>query len=180
MMVMLGVLSDPSLHIHASKGFKKVGQSIDLHGEEDLEVCREAGVLWNEPTTDGYPNMRAKIDAELQDLKEEFEAGRLTWCERDVKRLISKYPARKKVDQVLENLGEDFYHDSVHHLVSGDLPAVAAGKVETELPAVAAGEANAQEGEDDSTSSEADSNDEREDFSTIAVASDGLPAVAAG
>ena len=141
-------------------------------------VCREAGRLWNEQATDGYPNMRAKIDAELQDLKEEFDSGGLTWCEADVLRLITKYPVHEKIDRVLENLGEDFYHDSVHRLESDDLPAVAAGKVEAELSAVAAGGANAQEGEDDSTSNEADSNDEREDFSTIAVASDGLPAVA--
>ena len=108
MTVMLGVLSDPALHIHASKGFKKVGHAVDLHGEEDMQICREAGMLWNEPTTDGCPNMRAKINAELQDLKEEFDAGRLTWCERDVKRLISKYPVHEKTDRVLENSGEDF------------------------------------------------------------------------
>ena len=109
---------------------KKVGQSIDLHGEDDLEVCREAGVLWNEPTTDGYPNVRAKIDAELQDLKDEFESGGLTWCERDVKRLIDPYPKHVRVDRVLENLGEDFYHDSIHRLLKDDMPAVAAGEAE--------------------------------------------------
>ena len=73
----------------------------------------------------------------------------------------------------LKNLGEDFYYDSVHRLEGVDLPAIATGEVEAGLPAVAAGEANAQEGEDDSTSNEDDSNDERKDFSTIAVASDG-------
>ena len=168
MTVMLGVLSDPALHIHASKGFKKVGDAVDLHGKEDLLICREAGVLWNEPTTDGYPNMRAKIDAELQDLKEEFDSGGITFCERDVKRLIDPYPKHDKVDRVLENLGEDFYHDSVHRLENS-----------AELSAVATEDADAQAGEDDSTSDGADSNDEREDFSTIAAASDHLPAVAA-
>ena len=64
MTLMLRVLSDPKLHIHASKGFKKTGHAVDLlSNKEDLEICRVAGVLWNERTTDGYANMRAKIDA---------------------------------------------------------------------------------------------------------------------
>ena len=179
MTVMLGVLSDPALHIHASKGFKKVGHAVDLHGAEDLLICREAGELWNEQTTDGYPNMRAKIDAELRELKEEFDSGGLTWSERDVKRLITPYPKHEKVDQVLENLGEDFYHDSVHRLHDDVVPAVAAGTDTAELSAVATVDADAQTGESDSTSNDADSNDEREDFSTLAVAGDDLPAVAA-
>ena len=168
MTLMLSVLSDPALHIYAAKGFKKVGDAVDLHGQEDLLVCREAGVLWNEQTTDGYPNMRAKIDAELRELKEEFDSGGITFCERDVKRLIDPYPRHDKVDRVLENLGEDFYHDSVHRLED-----------RAELSAVATEGADAQAGEDASTSDGADSNDEREDFSTIAAASDHLPAVAA-
>ena len=122
--------------------------------------------------------MRAKIDAELQELKEEFDAGGITWSERDVKRLIAPYPKHEKVDQVLENLGEDFCHDSVHRL-HNDVPAVAAGTDKAELSAVATVDADAQAGESDSTSNDADSNDEREDFSTIAVAGDDLPAVAA-
>ena len=179
MMVMFEVLSDPALHIHAAKGFKYVGHAVELHGKEDQIICREAGVLWNETTTDGYPNMRAKINAELQELKEEFDSGGLTWCEADVLRLITKYPVHDKIDRVLENLGEDFRHDSLHRLDNDDLPAVAAGQNEAELSAVAAGDADAQAGDDDTTSNGADSNDEREDFSTIAVASDDLPAVAA-
>ena len=78
MAVMLSVLSDTALHLRAAAGFKSVGQSIDLHGDEDALVCREAGVLWNEPTTDGYPNMRAKIDAELTCVEEEWKPGELT------------------------------------------------------------------------------------------------------
>ena len=66
-------------------------------------------MLWNEPTTNGYANMRAKIDAELQDLKDEFDSGGLTWCERDVKRVITPYPKHEKHDKVLERLGEDFH-----------------------------------------------------------------------
>ena len=179
MKVMLGVLSDPALHIHASKGFKKVGHAVDLHGKEDMQICREAGELWNEPTTDGCPNMRAKINAELKILKEEFDAGDLSWSERNVRRLIDPYPKHDKVDKVLENLGDDFYHDHIHRLENTDMPAVAAGKHEAGLSAVATGDADVPAEASDSDSSDADSNDEREDFSAVAVASDDLPAVAA-
>ncbi len=63
--LMFSVVKDPALHIAASSGYKKVGQSIDLYGKEDMLVCREAGTFWNEETTDKFPSMRAKIDSEL-------------------------------------------------------------------------------------------------------------------
>ena len=69
---------------------------------------------------------------------------------------------------MLERLGEDFYHDSVHKLFG-----------EPELSAVATEAASAEAEEDDSTSDDEDSNEECEDFSKIAVAGDDLPAVAA-
>ena len=56
------VMSNPALHKHASDGYKKTGQSIDLHGKEDALVTREAGVFWNEKTTCGLPDMRAKLN----------------------------------------------------------------------------------------------------------------------
>ena len=120
MVLMLEVLSDPALHMQAAKGYKSVGQSIDLHGREDELVCREAGVYWREKTTDGWPSMRPKIDAELAAVEDEFKNGGITWCQKDVQRLIRAYPAHKKVDRVLANLGEDFYHDDIHCLEDGD------------------------------------------------------------
>ena len=63
--LMWSVLADPDLHKHASDGFKKVGQSIDIHGAEDAMVCREAGNYWNAETSDHYASMRHKIDEEL-------------------------------------------------------------------------------------------------------------------
>ena len=120
MLLMLEVLSDPALHKRASEGYKKVGQSIDLYGKEDELVCREAGVFWREQTTDGYASMRQKIDDELAAVADEFASGGITWCERDVKRLITPYPCHRKVDRVLKNLGEDFYHDDIHCLTAGD------------------------------------------------------------
>ena len=123
MEVMFEVLSDSRKHELAAEGFKKVGQSIDLHGREDALVCREAGIFWNEETTDHYPNMRAKIDAELAAVAEEWEAGRLTWNHRVVRRLIAPYPVNKQVDRVLAKLGEDFGCDGLEEL-GGEVPGV--------------------------------------------------------
>ena len=120
MELMFEVMSNTALHKAASAGFKKVGQSIDLHGGEDESVCREAGVFWNEETTDKYPNMRAKINVELAAVAGEVASGGLRWCQGDVLRLITPYPTNKKVDQILEALAEDFYHDDVHALINGD------------------------------------------------------------
>ena len=116
MLLMLEVLSDPELHKHASDGYKKVGQTIALDGSEDSLVCREAGTFWNEETTDKWPSMRPKIDAELAAVADEFQAGGITWCEKDVRRLIAPYPTNKAADRVLENIGDDFYHDDIHSL----------------------------------------------------------------
>ena len=121
MLLMLEVLSDPALHKQASEGYKKVGQSIELYGREDELVCREAGVFWNEETTDKkYPSMRPKINAELAAVADEFRSEGITWCQHDVKRLITPYPKHEKVDRVLANIGDDFYHDDLHSLTNGD------------------------------------------------------------
>ena len=120
MMLMLGVLSDPALHMRAAQGYKYVGQSIDLDGAEDELVCREAGKFWNEETTDQFSSMRPKINVELAAVADEFASGGITWCQRDVMRLMTPYPPRKKVDRILERLGDDFYHDDVHCLTNGD------------------------------------------------------------
>ena len=41
MELMLEVLSDPGLHARAADGYKKTGQSIDMHGPEDELICRD-------------------------------------------------------------------------------------------------------------------------------------------
>jgi len=119
MLLMYDVLSDPQLHKDASKGYKKVGQSVDIDGQEDALICREAGQFWNEETTDSYPSMRPKIDAELAVVADEVSSGGLTFTQHDVRRLITPYPPRRAVDRVLAKLGEDFYHDDVHELENG-------------------------------------------------------------
>ena len=82
--MVLEVLSNPELHIRASKGYEQTGESVDLFSGQDNLICKEEGEFWNEQTQDGYPNMRAKIDVELAAVAEEFESGALTWCRRDV------------------------------------------------------------------------------------------------
>jgi hypothetical protein len=118
--VMFQVLSDPELHKDAAEGYKRVGQSNDLHGGEDSLICREAGTYWRSTTTDGLLNMRVKIDAALAIVKDEVESKGLMWCQEDVRRLIQPYPTHKKVDAILANLGEDFGHDVIHNMDAGD------------------------------------------------------------
>ena len=158
MLLMFEVLSDPRLHERAAEGYKKVGQSIDLHGKEDALVCREAGTFWREETTDNFASMRPKIDADLAEVAEELKSGGLTWSRRDVRRLITPYPARAKVDRILAALGDDFYHDDVQALNDGgDDTAVAEG--EQEAPS--------------SSSDEDDGDDEPAGHVGAAVAGDG-------
>ena len=77
--LMLDIMSDTYLHKQAAQGYKKVHQSVDLHGSEDNQIVREAGKFWNEVTTDGLPNMRAKVDAEMAEVNENFDAGLIRW-----------------------------------------------------------------------------------------------------
>ena len=114
--LMHSILSDKELHMKASQGYKKVGQSIDLHGKEDNLIVREAALYWNQETSDGYPTMRQKVDAEMAEVVEHFEGGLVSWTKHHVRRLICKYPAHKAVDTVIENLAEDFFHDEIHDL----------------------------------------------------------------
>jgi hypothetical protein len=41
--IMLQVIDNPKLHLHAADGFKQIGLSVDLFGAEDALICREAG-----------------------------------------------------------------------------------------------------------------------------------------
>ena len=100
----------------AAQGYKKVGQSIDLHGKEDNLIVREAATYWNQQTTDGYHNMRQKINAEIAEVAEILAEKHIAWTKHYVRRLICKYPPRPKVDRVLNNLGDDFAHDAIHDL----------------------------------------------------------------
>ena len=83
-------------------------------------ICREAATFWHEATTDGHVSMRPRINAELAAVAEEIDSGGLTWCQRNIKRLITPYPPRKEVDQILAKLGEDFYHDEIQDILGNE------------------------------------------------------------
>ena len=85
MLLMCEVLSDVSLHKRAAEGYKKVGQSLPLWGIEDNMVNREAEEFWKEKTTDGYANMREKLNDELAEVSDEHASGGLKWSQRSFK-----------------------------------------------------------------------------------------------
>ena len=66
--------------------------------------------------TDGFSSMRPKIDVELAAVAEEVGSNSSTCYKEDIQRLMTPYPAHKRVDRILENLGEVFFHDDVHAL----------------------------------------------------------------
>ena len=156
----------PELHEHAAAGYKKVGQSIDLHGSEDQEVCREAGTFWNEETTDGYACMRLKINTELAVVAEEFDSDGLPWCFETIQRLLTAYPEHRKIDKVLNNVGEDHGHDSVHMLHDDEALGGADSSESSEV-------ADADEGMSDAASDGGDPDAKKAERVHVAVASEG-------
>ena len=46
--IMIQVMSDKSLHLQASKGYKSTGTTVALDGTEDCNICREAKEFWQE------------------------------------------------------------------------------------------------------------------------------------
>ena len=100
--MMVDVMSDMSLHIHAAGGFVRVGLQANLYDAKlDAEIVREAGHWWREL------NMREKVTAAVEEVKEEVEARRLRWCYKDITRLVLPHPRKGVADDVLRNLGEE-------------------------------------------------------------------------
>ena len=58
--IMVDVLSNMALHLHAAKGYLKTGLTVDLDGLQDQEIVREAGQFWTEL------GMRAKRQFDTQ------------------------------------------------------------------------------------------------------------------
>ena len=73
---------------------------IDLDGLEDNLVVREAGVFWKSL------QMRQIVDREIRMVRQEVEAGRLSWTQRAVQNLICTYP-KHSVEKILERQGDD-------------------------------------------------------------------------
>ena len=99
--IMVDVLSNMALHLHAAEGYLKTGLTVDLDGLQDQEIVREAGAFWTEL------GMRAKINSAVATVREEHNAKRLSWNVEDIKRIIRPYPINRQGDAVLRNIEDD-------------------------------------------------------------------------
>ena len=82
------VMSDMSLHLEAAKGYLRTGFKANLFDAHlDQEICKEAGSFWRKL------NMREKVASAVAEVDEEWRAGRLRWCYKDIMRLILPHPA---------------------------------------------------------------------------------------
>ena len=99
--IMVDVLSNMALHLHAAKGYLKTGLTVDLDGLQDQEIVREAGAFWTEL------GMRAKINSAVATVREEHNAKRLSWNMEDIQRIIRPYPKNKTVEATLRKMEDD-------------------------------------------------------------------------
>jgi hypothetical protein len=99
------VLSQSRLHLHAASGYKATGATVALDGSEDHLVVNAAGQFFKDL------DMRRKLNAEIEVVRDEVAAGRLQWSKATVKQLICEYPKRSAVDSVLQNIGEHAGND---------------------------------------------------------------------
>ena len=99
--IMVDVLSNMELHLNAAKGYLKTGMTVDLDGSQDQEIVREAGQFWSEL------GMRAKINAAVKEVRDEYNANRINWTVEDTQRIIMPYPTHKHVDAVLQQMEDD-------------------------------------------------------------------------
>ena len=104
--IMVKVLKSRERHLQAADGYVKTGWLCSLdNAEGDNLICREAGVFWKEL------GMREKVNAAVEEVREEVKHGRLSWCLEDVKRLKVPFPEVHEVDAVLKAIGEDAGND---------------------------------------------------------------------
>ena len=97
--IMIEVMSDSSLHLKASKGYKYTGTTVALDGTEDTKICREAKDFWDEL------GMRKVIDSAVAEVEDEYKAGRLPWTYKTVQSLITPYPRTGHLDEL--KVGQD-------------------------------------------------------------------------
>ena len=69
--IMIQVMSEPNVHIRASRGYKYTGTTVAFDGSEDCKICREAKEFWNEM------NMRTRINSAVAEVEAQFQAGKL-------------------------------------------------------------------------------------------------------
>ena len=93
--IMVEVLSDPKIHLHAANGYVQTAVAVDLDGAQDVLITREAASFWNEL------GMRGKINAEIALVRAAVASGHLTWSYEHVRGLILPYPKSKDEDAIL-------------------------------------------------------------------------------
>ena len=100
--LMTDVLKDLDLHRRAAEGYIKTGFTVPLDDpSRDADIVREAGAFWRDL------HMREKVNSAVAEVREEIAAGRFRWCFDDVRRLIELMPRRGRVDEILDNVGDD-------------------------------------------------------------------------
>ena len=82
--IMIQVMSDQSLHVQASKGYKYTVTTVDLNGEEDSKICRGAKDFWQEL------GMRNLINSAVAEVEEQYKAGLLPWTYKTEQSLITR------------------------------------------------------------------------------------------
>ena len=107
--IMVGVLSNPSLHLHAADGYLKTAVAVDIDGKQDIEITREAGDTWRRL------GMRDKINHEIACIRREARSGRLQWTFTDVFSLTMPYPACREVDAIVERTHDDNWTEELEN-----------------------------------------------------------------
>ena len=97
--IMIEVMSDLSLHLKATAGYKYTGTTVALDGTEDTSICREAKDFWEEL------GMRKIIDSAVAEVEDAYNAGRLPWTYKTVQSLITPYPRTGHLDEI--KVGQD-------------------------------------------------------------------------
>ena len=100
-----------ALHRRSSEGFLDNMLSNALDGSEDHKASSECGGFWKELNMD-HERTRA-----IQDVCDEWEAGRLDWSFDTVQGLIEPFPLRGHMD-----FYEEFQDDEGDEDVAGDAP----------------------------------------------------------
>ena len=78
--------SGASLLLTATAGYKRIGTTNALNGDEDDEIKNEAAVFWKEV------DMRTAVNAAVADAKQRCVAGKIPWRYAAIRKEIKPYP----------------------------------------------------------------------------------------
>ena len=98
------------------KDIKRLGSPLTSTAKKTTGLFVKQPNIETKRQPTGHLNTRHNINAEIAEVAEHLAAGHIVWNAYYVRRLFCNYPRRPKVDAVVQNLGEDFAHDSIHNL----------------------------------------------------------------